>query len=304
MQRKGFSLIELLIVVAIIAALVGVAVPFFQDNLSEAQKTKAKQDLDVVRNAITLHDAQNRPLIGTSLTPLLGRYLQELPNDPWGNEYAMDANCGVILSFGADAQAGGVGGDEDHVTYYKPPLKIQRVQYVGPWGRPNHSNALIITMTKPFQWGDSSATVAFADMDDDLYLLRNTRDATDGLQVSIASLNANLSHAWAHDKVTTAGGLLDPMGGIVALVNFSTVLASGQAVTPTMGLNFDFAYDNIASTGALTLFGLTEKWLTNGPLDTAIYGPKAQDYRRPPLAVARYGDGQEIRNRGVKIERY
>lgn len=42
MKRRAFSLIELLIVVGIIAAFVGVMVPFFQENLAEASKLARK----------------------------------------------------------------------------------------------------------------------------------------------------------------------------------------------------------------------------------------------------------------------
>ena len=77
-------------------------------ELSNSQQKQALETLQVLRNAISLHDAQNRPLAGTSLRPLLGRYLQELPNDPWGNEYLLDSSVGLIVSYGADALPGGM----------------------------------------------------------------------------------------------------------------------------------------------------------------------------------------------------
>ena len=146
---RGFSLIELLIVVAIIAALVGVAVPFFQDNLSEAQRTKAREDLEIIRRAIERYEAlESKPLTGTSLGPLEGRYLQEVPQDPWGNDYLWDGACGVLLSFGADGLPGGAGGDTDVIRFDEPltnptgnplhsmPVFMNRAQYQGPWGPP------------------------------------------------------------------------------------------------------------------------------------------------------------------------
>jgi len=100
--NRGVGLIELLIVVMVIAALVGVAVPFFGDNLAESQSTRCHQDLDVLRNAVTLHDAQNGPSQTGDLQPLLGRYLQEIPKDPWGNSYQYDAARGVVTCLGPD----------------------------------------------------------------------------------------------------------------------------------------------------------------------------------------------------------
>jgi len=293
-KRKGFSLIELLIVVAIIAALVGVAVPFFQDNLAEAQKTKAKQDLDVIRNAINLHDAQNRPLVGTDLTPLLGRYLQELPNDPWGNPYLLDANVGRVISFGADAQADGTGPDEDHPMNYKPALRIQRCQYEGPWGAPRKRNKIIVTLTKPFALVDS------AELESTLQLLTNTRDYTDGNPWSIRQLytspaSASAKADWSLN--TTKYGKYDV--GIFAFQNFTDVLAGCQPITPTMAINFDT--DPGVDNASMTHFGIVEAYLTGGPMDTAIYGANVRDlYQRSPESIPLYQGA----NRGVKIERF
>lgn len=302
MRRKGFSLIELLIVVAIIAALVGVAVPFFQDNLQQAQQTKAKQDLDTIRNAISLHDAQNRPLVGTSLDPLVGRYLQELPKDPWGNDYLLDANVGLIVSFGADNQGGGLGGDEDQYFFYKPELRIQRAQYKGSWGVPRQNNQLIMTMTKPF------VLETPADLYAGLNLLTNTRDAGDGGQVSMTALGAS---AGTEQTWVTGSAIFDAATGLLVLEQTKAVIAgSSQPWTPTMAVNFTVPFD--LTTAGLTVFGLTEMWLINGPMDDAVFGSKVQTpflqhtggYRRSPMPVPIFEvEGLEY-NRGVKLERF
>ena len=109
---------------SIVLMVISMAIPFTGGSLIEAQRTKAKQDLDVVRNAISLYVAQNKPLTGTSLEPLLGRYLQELPCDPWGNPYVFDGNVGFCASYGPDGLAGGQNGDEDYFVYCKPALTI------------------------------------------------------------------------------------------------------------------------------------------------------------------------------------
>jgi len=164
----GFSLIELLIVVAIIAALVGGAVPFFQDNLAESQRTKAKEDLTIIRNAVALYEQrEGKLLIGTSLLPLVGQYLQELPADPWGNAYLYEGSVGFLGTYGADALPGGTGGDQDIVygglerngeSFAIKPVFPRRVQYQGSWGRPEGpdapgafatGNKLIVTFTRP-----------------------------------------------------------------------------------------------------------------------------------------------------------
>ena len=134
--RHRLNLVELLVVVAIIAALVGVAVPMSQPGIAPCHRAKALQDLDTLRTAITLYDSQNRPLTGTSLSPLTPRYLQELPKDPWGNEYMLDASLGLITSFAADQRVGGTDEDADLVVRYKSALEIRRVTCSRGGGRP------------------------------------------------------------------------------------------------------------------------------------------------------------------------
>ena len=300
MTRRGFSLIELLIVVAIIAALVGVAVPFFQDNLSDAQKTKAKQDLDVIKSAINLHDSQNRPLIGSELLPLKGRYLQETPRDPWGNEYLLDADIGLIISFGADAQAGGVSVDEDIYYFYKPDLAIKRVQYDGTWGTAKSAAEVILTMTKPFTYNSATTVLNTLELLTDL----RVQDAGDeGQPISFTTINGTGTDtpAWTADtKLGTAGTNFsskydNPANGIMGLINDLPAgdKASGdtQPITPTMALNF-----NITATD----YGIAETCVADGPLTTTIYGPAVDAYWRAPIHTPLY-NGE---NRGVKFEKF
>lgn len=302
-NRRGFSLIELLIVVAIIAALVGVAVPFFQDNLSEAQITKAKQDLEVIKKALSLYDAREpRPLTGTALQPLVGRYMQELPKDPWGNDYLYDGAVGLLASYGADALPDGTGGDADITVFTKPPLMIQRCQYQGKWGRPRpgdddkpaRGNKFIMTMTKPLD----EATPA--DASQEVVLLTNvtsTDVATTGLggAVSLHSLDQGGAAPPGYTKIVSAAadgvfesagntafgaGNTDPLhkpeNGVITLrcaIDISKNSAA-QAVTPTMAVDFantdvlpgaDIQFERNDQGGTVVSVGtaLTESFYTN-----------------------------------------
>lgn len=150
-MRAGFSLIELLIVVAIIAALVGVAVPFFRTYTGEAQRSKAEMDLQVLRKAIHRYQGAHGHFGGASFEPLLGSFLQEIPRDPWRNEYFLDANLGILGSFAGDGGPGGEGPDRDIVIRYLPPLSIFKASYEGPLGIPRDGkNRLRMWTTKPF----------------------------------------------------------------------------------------------------------------------------------------------------------
>ena len=47
MKKRAFTLIELLIIIAIIAILVGVAIPYYQDYIKQAKLTKAEHELQI-----------------------------------------------------------------------------------------------------------------------------------------------------------------------------------------------------------------------------------------------------------------
>lgn len=331
-RRKGFSLIELLIVVAIIAALVGVAVPFFQDNLQQAQQTKAKQDIDTIRNSISLHDAQNRPLTGTSFAPLLGRYLQEIPKDPWGNDYMLDASVGIVISYGADSVAGGTGGDLDISMRYKSDLAIQRAQLKGTWGKPNQGTEVIFTMTKPLMMHDTAAFLS------DCNLLRNSKadDNPEGAPIALVSGDTTDSlntftngGTYVVQNWTVVSSDNEHKNGIMRLrQNDDLSSMDTQIWTATMTINMDLtdadgnpadltaAGLNFPNSGAPTetttplgtatgtsleiRYGISERYYDDGPLNPDVYGYQAANYFSPPISAPPV-DGE---NRGVKIERY
>lgn len=127
MNKRGFSLLELLIVVAIIAILVGVATPYYQDYIKETKKTKAKHELDVIKQALIKYDTfEDQPFQTTDLRVLLGRYLQDLPRDPWGRDYEVDYLKGQLSSRGPDNQ----NPNDDIIVDYKPPLTLQKATWV------------------------------------------------------------------------------------------------------------------------------------------------------------------------------
>ena len=127
MNKQAFSLIELLIVVTIIAVLVGVALPYYQDYVKETRLTKAKHELDIIKQALIKHDTfEERAYIASDPRVLLGKYLQDLPRDPWGRDYEVDWLKGQVQSLGPDHSL-----DRDNITVdYKPPLTLQKATWV------------------------------------------------------------------------------------------------------------------------------------------------------------------------------
>ncbi|MFZ5953046.1 MAG: prepilin-type N-terminal cleavage/methylation domain-containing protein [Candidatus Rifleibacteriota bacterium] len=131
-NKKGFTLLELLVVVGILAALVALALPFYQDYVNQSKLTAAQTDLQTFKKALTMYDQMERtPFTGNDLRLLVGRYLQDFrvtatqqrPNDPWGVEYRFETLAGTVTSGGPDgtittaATAREPAGDDILVTW-------------------------------------------------------------------------------------------------------------------------------------------------------------------------------------------
>ena len=83
--ERGFTLLELMIVVSIILILIGMAVGMYQTSLKHARETVLRKDLQTMREAIDNYtlDKQQAP---QSLQDLVdGHYLRNVPNDPMTN---------------------------------------------------------------------------------------------------------------------------------------------------------------------------------------------------------------------------
>lgn len=80
--RRGFTLIELMIVMAIIVILIAVAVPFYQKSITRAKETVLRNNLFAMRSAIDeyTYDKQKAP---AALQDLVTEgYLRDVPKDP------------------------------------------------------------------------------------------------------------------------------------------------------------------------------------------------------------------------------
>ena len=127
MKQKGFSLIEIMVVVVILGILASIVVPKIISRPDEARVVKAKQDILAIQNALDLYKLDNGfyPSTDQGLAALVikptsdpiptnwKQYLKKLPKDPWGREY-LYINPGQhgdvdIFTYGANGQPGGTG---------------------------------------------------------------------------------------------------------------------------------------------------------------------------------------------------
>ena len=123
---RGFTLIEIMVVIVILGVLAALVVPNVLSRTDDARIAAAKSDLGAIRQALKLYrlDNQRYPTTEQGLAALVtkptitpappnwkpGGYLEKLPRDPWGRPYQY-LNPGLkgevdIFTYGADGDIG------------------------------------------------------------------------------------------------------------------------------------------------------------------------------------------------------
>ena len=130
---RGFTLIEILVVIVILGILAALIVPRVMDRPDQARAVAAKADIAAIMQGLKLYRLDNGtyPSGDQGLQALVrkpergeiprnwkaGGYLERLPKDPWDSDYQY-LNPGIrgevdVFSLGADRQPGGEGYNAD-----------------------------------------------------------------------------------------------------------------------------------------------------------------------------------------------
>ncbi|MFZ4749202.1 MAG: type II secretion system protein GspG [Phycisphaerales bacterium] len=129
--RRGFSLIEVIVAVTIIAIFAGLVAPQLLKRLSGAKQDQARTEANAIAAQVKIYltNRQESKLAADfQLDNLVPEYLESTDDllDPWGNRYLiLEGTNGRdfdIVSYGADGTPGGEGENAD-ITHGKAPKK-------------------------------------------------------------------------------------------------------------------------------------------------------------------------------------
>ena len=126
----GFTLIEIMVVVVVIALLGAMIGPTLFSKVQQAEETRIAQDIRAIESALKFYRLDNYryPTQAHNLKSLVeqpaglerwnGPYLEDIPVDPWGEgyRYSYPGKHGKdidVFTYGADNQEGGEGSEQD-----------------------------------------------------------------------------------------------------------------------------------------------------------------------------------------------
>lgn len=127
-NNRGMTLLEIMIVLAIVASLIGVLATNINSRMKKAKVNQAKIQIGELSKALDMYytDCNAYPASGEGLQALVTQpsgcsnwgpepYLKRMPKDPWGSDFTYESqgNSFVLISPGSDKKEGGSGDAAD-----------------------------------------------------------------------------------------------------------------------------------------------------------------------------------------------
>ena len=124
LDTKGFTLIELMVVMVIIGLLAATVVPKFFGQVDKAMQQDAQAQIELLGQALDLYRLEKHkyPTSDEGLDAIKSYLKKSIPKDPWGNDFIYESpgkeGRGYdLISYGADNAEGGEGTDLDIVSW-------------------------------------------------------------------------------------------------------------------------------------------------------------------------------------------
>src|SRR5262245_65737604 len=118
-KMRGFTLLELLVVIVIIGLLAGYVAPRYFSQVGKSEVQVARAQIDSLEKALDQYrlDKRRYPTAEEGLAAIQPYLKKQLPNDPWGRPYIYKAGGPAgdfeVISYGRDGKSGGTGEDAD-----------------------------------------------------------------------------------------------------------------------------------------------------------------------------------------------